>query len=165
MLSQTCWRQLKWVGDPPESPRRALNGIGDSGRSPWVRSEPEPEIVRSVDEATPRVSGFGDGVGRSRPEGGRPKSLGGGLGRRWRGKRRRHAAGGSRGSGEGRGARGAAEAGGKRALFSHVRNLSQARKSGRCTLFKRLPELAVGRSRTVLFRAWRGVVAQYSEVK
>ena len=52
MLSQTCWRQLKWVGDPLESPRRALNGIGDSGRSPWVRSEPEPEIVRSVDETT-----------------------------------------------------------------------------------------------------------------
>ena len=31
---------------------QALGGIGESGRRPWVRSVPEPEISRRVDEAT-----------------------------------------------------------------------------------------------------------------
>ena len=66
---------------------------------------------------------------------------------------------------ERKGIRVAAKTGGKGALFSHVKCLSHARKSGRRTVCKRLPWLAVGRSRTVLFRAWRGNVAQNREVK
>ena len=49
MLSQTSSRHPKWVGGPP---RRALGDTGAVERSPWVRSEPEPEIARSAEEAT-----------------------------------------------------------------------------------------------------------------
>ena len=42
----------KWAGGPRGPPRRALGDTGASGRSPWVRSEPKPEIARSADEAT-----------------------------------------------------------------------------------------------------------------
>ena len=40
------------MGGPRGSPRRALGDTGASGRSPWVRSEPEPEIARRVDDDT-----------------------------------------------------------------------------------------------------------------
>ena len=52
MVSQTCWRHPRWAGGPRGLPRRALGGTGESGRRPWVRSVPEPEISRSLDEAT-----------------------------------------------------------------------------------------------------------------
>ena len=52
ILSQTCRRHPKWAGGPRGSPRRALGGTGESRRRPWVQSVSEPEIARSVDEAT-----------------------------------------------------------------------------------------------------------------
>ena len=51
MLSQTWLKYLRWAGDPWGPSRRALGDTEASGRSPWVRSELEPEIARSADEA------------------------------------------------------------------------------------------------------------------
>ena len=52
MLSQICERHPKWAVGPRGPPRGALGDTGASGRRPWERSVPEPEIARSADEAT-----------------------------------------------------------------------------------------------------------------
>ena len=50
MLAQTGWRHPKWAGGPRGPPRGALGDTGASGRRPWERSVPEPEMARTADE-------------------------------------------------------------------------------------------------------------------